>query len=39
VAITSPDNLGSIAVLQRIGLKFERTIRLADDSAQLKLFA
>ncbi len=28
VAITAPDNLGSIAVLEKIGLKFERMISL-----------
>jgi len=39
VAITSPENWGSIAVLERIGLKFERTIRLAEDGPDLKLFA
>jgi len=39
VAIVSPDNLGSIAVLERIGLKFERMIRLADDRSQVKLFS
>jgi len=38
VAITSPENLGSIAVLERIGLKFERLIRLNEHSAELKLF-
>jgi len=38
VAITSPENLGSIAVLEKIGLKFERMIRLAQDSEELKLF-
>jgi ribosomal-protein-alanine N-acetyltransferase len=37
-AITSPENLGSIAVLEKIGLKFERMIRLAEDSAELKLY-
>jgi RimJ/RimL family protein N-acetyltransferase len=39
VAITSPENSGSIAVLTRIGLKFERLIRLNEDSPELKLFA
>jgi ribosomal-protein-alanine N-acetyltransferase len=39
VAITSPDNVGSIAVLKRIGLKFERMIKLADDREELRLFA
>lgn len=38
VAITSPDNLGSIAVLGKIGLKFERMIRLSEHSPELKLF-
>jgi RimJ/RimL family protein N-acetyltransferase len=38
VAITSPDNWSSIAVLEKIGLKFERMIRLADHSPELKLF-
>jgi RimJ/RimL family protein N-acetyltransferase len=39
VAITAPDNRGSIAVLEKIGLKFERMVRLADDPQELKLFA
>jgi RimJ/RimL family protein N-acetyltransferase len=38
VAITSPDNRPSIAVLEKIGLKFERMIRLVDHSPELKLF-
>ena len=38
VAITSPDNWASIAVLGKIGLKFERLIRLVDHSPELKLF-
>jgi ribosomal-protein-alanine N-acetyltransferase len=38
VAITSPENLVSIAVLEKIGLKFERTIRIAEHSPELKLF-
>jgi [ribosomal protein S5]-alanine N-acetyltransferase len=38
VAIASPDNAGSIAVLEKIGLKFERMIRLAENSPELKLF-
>jgi [ribosomal protein S5]-alanine N-acetyltransferase len=38
VAITAPDNSGSIAVLERIGLEFERMIRLAGDTTELKLF-
>jgi len=38
VAISSPDNAASIAVLERIGLKFERVIRLAEHSPELKLY-
>jgi RimJ/RimL family protein N-acetyltransferase len=38
VAITSADNSQSIAVLEKIGLKFERNIRLVDHSPELKLF-
>jgi [ribosomal protein S5]-alanine N-acetyltransferase len=38
VAISSPGNAASIAVLERIGLKFERMVRLAPDSPELKLF-
>jgi RimJ/RimL family protein N-acetyltransferase len=39
VAITNPENLGSIAVLESIGLKFERMITLAQHGPELKLFA
>jgi [ribosomal protein S5]-alanine N-acetyltransferase len=38
VAITAPDNRGSIAVLEKIGLRFERMIKLADDGSELKLY-
>lgn len=38
VAITSPDNCSSIAVLEKIGFTFERMIRLVDHSPELKLF-
>jgi RimJ/RimL family protein N-acetyltransferase len=38
VAITSPDNWSSISVLEKIGFKFERMIRLVDHSPELKLF-
>jgi RimJ/RimL family protein N-acetyltransferase len=38
VAITAPENLGSIAVLEKIGLKFERMTRLTDQGPELKLF-
>jgi RimJ/RimL family protein N-acetyltransferase len=38
VAITAPGNLGSIAVLEKIGLHPEGTVRLADDGPELQLF-
>lgn len=38
VAITAPDNEGSIRVLEKIGLKFERMIRFPQDGAEVKLF-
>jgi ribosomal-protein-alanine N-acetyltransferase len=38
VAIADPENSGSIAVLEKIGLKFERMIRLTEHSRELKLF-
>jgi [ribosomal protein S5]-alanine N-acetyltransferase len=39
VAITDPANEVSIRVLGRIGLRFERMIRLSEDDIELKLFA
>ncbi|MFN2491389.1 MAG: GNAT family N-acetyltransferase [Pyrinomonadaceae bacterium] len=39
LAITNQDNTGSIKVLERIGLKFERMIRLSDGDPEIKLFA
>jgi RimJ/RimL family protein N-acetyltransferase len=38
VAITSPDNAGSIAVLGKIGLCLAGRVRLADDGPELYLF-
>jgi RimJ/RimL family protein N-acetyltransferase len=38
VAITNPDNEGSIRVLEKIGLQFERMVRLSEDDIELKLF-
>ena len=38
VAITSPDNHGSIRTLEKIGFRFERMIRLTDDSPEVRLF-
>jgi ribosomal-protein-alanine N-acetyltransferase len=39
VAIAAPENRGSIAVLEKIGLQFEGMIRLEDLGPELKLFA
>jgi RimJ/RimL family protein N-acetyltransferase len=39
VAITSPDNDDSIKLLQRIGFRFERMVRLADGDEEVRLFA
>ncbi len=39
VAITSPENWPSIRVLETIGLSFERTVRLAPEAEELKLFS
>jgi RimJ/RimL family protein N-acetyltransferase len=38
VAIVDPENAGSIRVLEKIGLNFERMVRLSDDDIELKLF-
>jgi len=38
VAITAPDNCGSIAVLKKIGLRPAGTIRLVEDGPELDLF-
>lgn len=39
VAITDPENQGSIRVLEKIGLRFEKMVRLSEDDIELKLFA
>jgi RimJ/RimL family protein N-acetyltransferase len=39
VAITSPDNVASIALLEKLGLKFEALIRLGDDPREVRLLA
>ena len=39
VAITNPDNEASIKLLEKLGLTFERMIRLSEDSAAIKLYA
>jgi len=39
VAVTASDNQASIRLLERLGMRFERTIRLTDDQPEVKLFA
>ncbi len=39
VAITNPDNESSIKLLEKIGFRYERTIRLSEDAPEVKLFA
>jgi RimJ/RimL family protein N-acetyltransferase len=39
VAITKPDNHNSIRVLEKLGFRFERMIRLSADAPEVKLFA
>ena len=39
VAIVSPDNADSIKVLGKLGFRYERRMRLADDAEELELHA
>jgi len=39
LAVANPDNAGSIRVLEKLGLKFERMVRLAPEEPEIKLFA
>lgn len=39
VAITNPDNGRSIRVLEHLGLRFEKMVRLSADGSELKMFA
>ena len=39
VAITDPRNLPSNRVLEKIGMKFEKMVRLGEDDIELKLFS
>lgn len=39
VAVTTPDNAGSIRVLQKLGLRAEGTLRLSEGEPELQLFA
>jgi len=38
VAITQPENHGSMKVLQKIGMKFERRVKLTEDGENLDLY-
>jgi len=38
VAITAPDNSGSIRILERVGLRFERLVRFAPDGSESRFF-
>jgi RimJ/RimL family protein N-acetyltransferase len=39
VAVVDPENLPSIHLLEKLGMKYERMVRLAVDDIDLKLFA
>lgn len=39
VAMTSPDNLASIRVFKKIGMRFERRVKLSKDEPEISLFA
>jgi RimJ/RimL family protein N-acetyltransferase len=39
VAITSPDNHVSAKVLEKLGMQFERMVRLSEDAEEVRLFA
>jgi RimJ/RimL family protein N-acetyltransferase len=39
VAITSPENDASIALLEKLGMQFERLTKLSEDAPEVKLFA
>lgn len=38
VAITDPDNFASIKVLEKLGLRFERMVKLSEGTPEIKLF-
>ena len=39
VGITDPDNIGSSRVLEKLGLRFEKMVKLPKDDIELKLYA
>ncbi|MGE5814814.1 MAG: GNAT family N-acetyltransferase [Acidobacteriota bacterium] len=39
LAITSPDNVSSIRLLEKLGFRFDRMMRQRDDASEIKVFA
>jgi [ribosomal protein S5]-alanine N-acetyltransferase len=39
VAIVDPDNAGSLRLLEKIGMSFDRMVRLAEDGPEIRLLA
>jgi RimJ/RimL family protein N-acetyltransferase len=39
VGVTIPENTGSIAVLEKIGLHFEKMVKMKDDEPEIRLFS
>lgn len=39
LGIVNPDNTGSIRVLEKLGLRFERMVKMPQDNFEIKLFA
>jgi len=39
VAVVSPDNESSVRLLEKLGLRFERMVRLSEGDIEIKLFA
>jgi ribosomal-protein-alanine N-acetyltransferase len=39
IGITDPDNIGSIRVLERIGMEFKRMVQLSEEDIELKLYS
>ncbi len=39
VAVVSPGNRVSVKLLEKLGLRFERKVRLADDEPEIDLFS
>jgi RimJ/RimL family protein N-acetyltransferase len=39
VGITIPDNHGSMRILEKLGLKFEKMVKLPNDPVELKLYS